>query len=183
MNRRTYLELMMKTGMLASLPFANALKSFGARSTEGFPESFFGEQDFAFIAIISETILPTTDTIGAIEAGVPHFIDLYVKNCYTDLRQKNYLDQLRKYHAYLSEKSIDLLKANVELTNQFIADEVSDSAEKRAYRDFIKQTKSMALKGYFTNQKAILQNLYYKAVPGSYNGCIDFSTIGKPWIN
>jgi hypothetical protein len=169
--------------MLASLPFAAALKSFGANSIEGFSEAFFNEQDLAFIAVISETILPTTETIGAIDAGVPHFIDLYVKNCYTETRKKNYLDLLKKYQVYLTEKSIDLLKVNDALTAQMIADEISEAAEKRVYRDFIKQTKSIALKGYFTNQKAIMQNLYYKAVPGSYNGCIDFSTIGKPWIN
>ncbi|MBY0480521.1 MAG: gluconate 2-dehydrogenase subunit 3 family protein [Chitinophagaceae bacterium] len=183
MNRRTYLELMMKTGLLASLPFANALKSYGAGIAEGLPEVFFSEEDFAFLAMISETILPKTDTIGAIEAGVPHFIDLYVKNCYTELRQNNYLDQLRKYREYLNAKSINLLKVNEDLTNQLIADELCDTADKRAYCDFIRQTKLMALKGYFTNQKAVMQNLYYKAVPGTYNGCIELSTIGKSWIN
>jgi phosphoenolpyruvate carboxylase len=173
----------MKTGLLASLPFTNALKSYGASSIEELPEAFFSEQEFAFIAIISETILPTTETIGAIDAGVPHFIDLYVKNCLNESRQKNYLDQLRKYQEYLIEKSLELAKVNELLTTQLIADEISIAADKRVYREFIKQTKSMALKGYFTNQKAVMQNLYYKAVPGSYNGCIDFSSIGKPWIN
>lgn len=183
MNRRTYLELIMKTGLLTSLPFANALKSYAANSNVALTEVFFSEQEFAFIAIISETILPTTDTIGAIDAGVPHFIDLYVKNCYAEFRQKNYLEQLSNYKAYLLEKSIDLVKTNATLTKQFIFDEQNESIDNKANRDFIRQTKSMVLKGYFTNQKAITQNLYYKAVPGTYNGCLELSTIGKSWIN
>jgi hypothetical protein len=173
----------MKTGLLASLPFANALKSYGAISSVEMPEVFFNEHDFVFISIISETILPTTETIGAIDAGVPHFIDLYVKNCFTETRQNNYLVLLKKYQAYLTEKSIDLLKLNDALTAQLIADEISEAVEKGGYRDFIRQTKSMVLKGYFTNQKAIMQNLYYKAIPGTYNGCVELSTIGKSWIN
>jgi hypothetical protein len=169
--------------MLTTLPFATALKSYGANSDERLLEAFFEEQDLAFIAVISETILPTTNTIGAIEAGVPHFIDLYVKNCFTETRQNNYFDQLRKYRAYLSGKSIELSKINEALTAQFIRDEISNTTETIIFRDFIRQTKSMVLKGYFTNQKAITQNLYYKAVPGTYNGCIELSTIGKSWIN
>lgn len=183
MNRRTYLELMAKAGLLASLPFSTAFKNYANAKNGAITEIFLNEQDFQFVATISETIIPKTDTIGAIEAGVPHFVDLYLKNCFTEAHQKTYLESLRKYNSYLIEKSVNLLEANEVLTKQLIADEVSITSEEKPFREFIRQTKSMVIKGYFCNQKAVVQNLYYKAIPGEYQACTNISTIGKAWIN
>jgi hypothetical protein len=173
----------MKAGLLASLPFSTAIESFANSSNHTYTDFFLNEEDFQFIAIISETIIPKTDTIGAIDAGVPHFVDLYIKNCFTESRQKIFLQSLRRYHDYLVGKSINVVAVNEALTKQFIADEISSSVEERPFREFIRQTKAMVVKGYFTNQKAVMQNLFYKAVPGEYQACIDTSTIGKAWIN
>jgi hypothetical protein len=175
--------MMMKAGLLASLPFSTAFESFANSANNTFLDIFLKEEDLQFIAVISETLIPKTETIGAIEAGVPHFVDLYVKNCFTESRQKNYLEILRKYHDYLVGKSISLATTNDALTKQLIEDEISTTLEGRPFRDFIRQTKSMVVKGYFTNQKAVMQNLFYKAVPGEYQACIEIKTIGKAWTN
>jgi gluconate 2-dehydrogenase gamma chain len=183
MNRRTYLELMMKAGLLATLPFSALLETHAAIPNNGFADLFLEEKDFQFLATISETIIPQTETIGAIEAGVHHFADLYIKHCFTESRQRNFVESLKKYYEYLNQNSIPIDKTNEALTKQFISDELSTSIETRPFKEFIRQTKIMVVKGYFTNQKAVQQNLYYKAVPGNYQACIDIATIGKAWIN
>ncbi|MGC6466075.1 MAG: gluconate 2-dehydrogenase subunit 3 family protein [Akkermansiaceae bacterium] len=77
--------------------------------TMAFPESAFAKmgepfdpQELTFfrpsqreqVAMIAEAIIPETDTPGAIEAGVPGWIEVIVKDCYTEEDQQIIIDGL-----------------------------------------------------------------------------------------
>ena len=46
------------------------------------------------VRVLAEMILPATDTPGAIEAGVPRFIEMMVADWYTDTERGIFLDGL-----------------------------------------------------------------------------------------
>jgi hypothetical protein len=179
MTRREYLEMIVKAGLVYSVPFATFL-SCEPREEISKP-LFFNEQEFGFMSVLTETIIPKTDTIGAIEAGVPHFIDIYMKYCADEVSQKEYLKNLNTYQTHLSDLKIGIEKPSAELTNQWTKDE--KSLDDKGVLDFMKRTKTMTLKGYFNDQKAIEQNLYYLPVPKEYKACVEVAEVGKMWIN
>jgi hypothetical protein len=181
MTRREYIEMMLKAGVLYALPFAGFISSCEtATDRRG---QFLNTEDFAFLECITESIIPQTNTIGAKEAGVPHFIDLYLQNCMDETSQKEYLKNLVSYRKYLSELNIDFDKPNERLTNQLVMNEKNKEKTDKKILDFIKSTKTLTLKGYFTNKVAIEQNLLYLPVPKEYKACINFSEVGKVWVN
>lgn len=179
MTRREYLETIVKAGLIYSVPFASFLSC--EPKEEANKPHFFNEKELEFLATLTETILPKTETIGAIEAGVPHFIDLYMQHCADENAQKDYRNNLELYQKHVSSLKIGLEKPSAELTNQWTNDEKNLSD--KSLLDFMKKTKTMTLKGYFYNQKAIEQNLYYLAVPKEYKACVEVAEVGKMWIN
>jgi gluconate 2-dehydrogenase gamma chain len=80
MERRELLKIMAMTmGSSVALP-----ETAFARIGEAFNPSdltFFRPAQKAQIAILAEAIIPKTDTPGAIEAGVPGWIEILVKDC------------------------------------------------------------------------------------------------------
>ncbi|MCH1510339.1 MAG: gluconate 2-dehydrogenase subunit 3 family protein, partial [Akkermansiaceae bacterium] len=49
--------------------------------------NFFRPAQRAQVAMIAEAIIPETDTPGAIEAGVPEWIEVIVKDCFEEADQ------------------------------------------------------------------------------------------------
>ncbi len=41
--------------------------------------------------------------------------------------------------------------------------------------------KELTVVGFFTSEPGATQVLQYKAVPGSYKGCIPLAEVGKTW--
>lgn len=68
-----------------------------ARMGEAYQEadlSFFRPAQKKQVAILAEAIIPKTDTPGAIDAGVPEWIEIIVKDCLEPDAQKNITDGL-----------------------------------------------------------------------------------------
>ena len=55
---------------------------------------FFRPAQRAQVAMIAEAIIPRTDTPGAIEAGVPGWIEVLVKDCFDTTDQRIIIDGL-----------------------------------------------------------------------------------------
>src|SRR5689334_20037420 len=96
MNRR---EAIQKTalalGYTIAAPLAGAVLN-GCKAKPGlaFTPKFFNEDQARLVSAFAETILPRTDTPGAIDAGVPGFIDDIVGTVYSAEQQKNFTDGL-----------------------------------------------------------------------------------------
>ena len=75
---------------------------------------FFSDDEFHLIEGISDALLPETSTPGALDAKVPYFIDLVVKNCMTNDDQqmiKKGLQQMNEQEKFLSLSSAEKLDA------------------------------------------------------------------------
>lgn len=126
--------------------------------------SFFAGGDFAVISRLAELIIPPTDTPGAIEAGVPSYIDLVVgqnpehQAVYRsglDWLERTAKDRYKKSFVQLSKrKQIALLKP---LSNAVDDGEIKGDGER-----FFAAIKSMTADGYYTSKPGMTTELGFK---------------------
>jgi Gluconate 2-dehydrogenase subunit 3 len=132
---------------------------------------FFTDDEFHLIEQVSDIILPKTSSPGALEARVPYFIDLVVKNCLNLADQKMIstgLLQLNKnpmggFSNLTPEKKLIEIKTIDEAAYK-------DVPDKAWFRLF----KKLAMIGYFTSQDGMTKALDYVKVPGDYKACIPY---------
>ncbi len=150
---------------------------------------FFNEDQALLVSQASEIILPKTDTPGANDVGVPHFIDSMVKDCYTEADQKKFLDGLNEFdqgsikvfgNRFIEgspEEQLDYLK---KVHDEAVNTHKSDPT---VPRPFILKLKELTMLGYFVSEPGATQVLQYVAVPGAYKGCIPLKEAGngKTW--
>ena len=148
----------------------------------------FANDDIAYLDEISETILPATNTPGAKEAKVGEFMARIVKDCYTERDQKIFLDGMQALNEASKKKNG---KSYMESTPEQRHDLLVDlDKEQKAYMDkkqkdepshYFRMMKELTLWGYFTSEPGATKALRYVAVPGKYEGCIDYKKGDKAW--
>jgi len=147
----------------------------------------------AIVSAVAEIMIPRTDTPGAIDVGVPGFIDLMLKDVYTQKDRERYLAGAAEFDAAAQgeqgKKFVTLESAQqVAHVRKFHdAAVVEESRLHRPHahlqRPFILMTKELTLLGFFTSQVGATQVLQYVAVPGSYHACVPLEQAGngKTW--
>jgi len=135
---------------------------------------FFSDDEFHLIEEITDALLPATSTPGALDAKVPFFLDLVVKNCLTKTDQqliKDGLEQMNDKEKYSSLSAVE--KSNV-------IKKIDEAAFKDdAGSTWFRILKKLSLIGYFTSQEGITKALNYVKVPGDYKACIPYKQGGK----
>jgi len=190
MDRR---EAIQKTAMMLGYAIsAPALMGIlnGCKTTPdlAFKPVFLSEDMARVIAEVAEIIIPKTDTPGAKDVGVPGFIDLMLKDCYTKEDQDRFVKGATDFDADAkatygdsfvycnAEKQKELV---YKYHNEAVAAMKSDSPPKD--RPFILVAKELTMLGFFTSEPGATQVLQYQAVPGSYKGCVPLSEVGRTW--
>jgi len=170
MNRRYLLKGMGAVVLYSSFPavVSEFLSSCKTKDKE-LRAGFFSDDEFHLIEGITDALLPATSTPGALDAKVPFFLDLVVKNCLTKEDQqtiKKGLQQMNEQRKFSSlstaEKSGTVKKLD---EAAFKAD--SDKA-------WFRIVKKLSLIGYFTSQEGMTKALNYVKVPGDYKACIPY---------
>jgi hypothetical protein len=148
----------------------------------------FSNDDVAFLDEVAETILPKTDTPGAKEAKVGEFMTRIVKDCYTEADQKIFLDGMQKLDAASKTKNgKSFMESTPEQRHDLLVDldkEAKDYMGKKKKEDpshYFRMMKELTLWGYFTSEPGATKALRYVAVPGRYDGCVDYKKGEKAW--
>ncbi len=128
------------------------------------PPVFFDKDEFAAVSRIADLIIPPTQTAGAVQAGVPSYIDLVVSR--NPEHQPIYKQGLSWVDRAASEKHA---KSFVQLTeDQQIAlltplceaadgDRLTNDGER-----FFRAIKNMTADGYYTSKAGLSGELGYK---------------------
>ena len=148
----------------------------------------FSNDDVAFLDEVSETILPATDSPGAKDAKVGEFMTTIVRDCYTPDNQKIFTDGIKKLNEASKQKNGKyFMDATPEQRHDLLVDL---DKEQKAYQaqkkkedptHYFRMIKELTLWGYFTSKPGANKALRYVAVPGRYEGCIDYKKGEKAW--
>ena len=148
----------------------------------------FSNTDIAFLDEVAETILPATDSPGAKEAKVGEFMTRIVKDCYTEADQKIFLDGMVKLDDASKKKNgKSFMDSTPEQRHDLLVDldkEQKDYMAQKKKDDpthYFRMIKELTLWGYFTSEVGAKKALRYVAIPGKYEGCIDYKKGDKAW--
>lgn len=176
-------------GALSASTIAGVLGGCKAGGPSWKPKLVTPEQN-ALIEILSELIIPATDTPGAMGVKVNQFIDLMLADWMTVGEREHFLKgladvdaQARKAHqlafsACTNVQQIEIMKA-LEADALKAAD--AQQSDDAALKPFFSHLKELTLIGYYTSETGATQELKYMAAPGQFKACMPFEEIERSW--
>jgi hypothetical protein len=132
---------------------------------------------------LGEIIIPTTDTPGAIAAGVHDFINHFAVYCATTEEQQQLLNGLKTIEA-AAQTRFNKAFISADKTQQFnLLNNIEKATDGFTTNDrkFFKQLKALVTFGYYTSEIGATKELAYLAIPGGYKGNFKFKEVGKAW--
>jgi len=156
-------------------PLARAL---AAEAVPGFSASQaqFTPEQRAQVAAISERIIPTTDTPGAISAGVPAFIEMMLADWYSPQERDDFLNGLGVVEG---RAWIQYEKTFPALTPQEQDEILTIAMQEHLGGDFFNHCKQMTILGYYTSEIGCKQERVYVPVPGHYDGRYPYAQVRR----
>ena len=155
---------------------------------------YFTPEQRSVVAAIAETIIPRTETPGAIDAGVPRFIELMLAQWCNDQERGIFeqgLVQLELQTRAEYGKRFDELEPSAGLkTLEALEADASESAwydMGNIRRDFISdapficQIKELTVWGFFTSEEGGSQVLRYDPMPMYFDGDIPLKPDDSSW--
>jgi hypothetical protein len=147
------------------------------------------------VSAVAEHIIPRTSTPGAIDAGVPAFIELMLQDCYKKTEQYSFLKGTKDLVKadFLGQSAagqvamLTLLESNTkDLMKSFSQKKikVGDNIDKDILEGangvpFWRLMKELTLLGYYTSEKGIQASFVYEPVPGKFELITDMKPTQK----
>jgi hypothetical protein len=139
---------------------------------------YFSASQGALVSAVADRIIPRTDTPGAVDVGVPAFIDLLYGEFMTDAERQLLTDGLARVEtaaAAAHRASFAALDAG---RQDAVLREIA-RAEEGAEPGFFALIRSATVLGYFTSEQVGREVLHYDPVPGRYDPCIPIDEVGR----
>jgi hypothetical protein len=197
MNRREVLQQVawLMGGAVSAPAILGVLNGCTAKPSAniGWQPTLLSAPQAELVTVVADLIIPRTDTPGAVDVGVPAFIDTMLKDVYAQDDRERYLSGLQAFDAAAqSEHGKPFVKLDetqrLALLRKFhdeaaAAERATDPRSESYNRPFVLMTKELTLLGFFTSQIGATKVLQYEAVPGRYQACIPISQAGngKNW--
>lgn len=156
--------------------------------------NYFSPVQRKIIAAMTEVIIPRTETPGAIDAGVPKYIELMVANWLNngergifdaglrDIEERVPREYGRPFHELEGEQQLRVMEA--------LEDAAADSPWYELgtlQRDFVNdapficQLKELTIWGFFTSEQGASQVLRYDAMPMYFDGDVPLEPGQSSW--
>ncbi|SIO23942.1 gluconate 2-dehydrogenase subunit 3 family protein [Algoriphagus halophilus] len=195
MNRRNALR---RTALLAGSAMAtptllSLLQSCKEQKRVDWVPQFLSQDQAVFVSSFVDTILPKTETPGALDVKVDIFIDLMYAKAYDEGAQQYVVAEIEKFNTNCKndfgdvfanltpeDKTAVLKKAEAE-TAKFNPGVWGTAVGEQKPVAYYRQLKSMALWAYFSSEEVGKNILSYDPIPGEYLGCIPLSDVGNTW--
>jgi hypothetical protein len=167
-----------RTALLAGVALAPEWLDFAVRAQGPASRTYLSTTQGAVLSAAAERILPRTDTPGAVDVGVPAFIDrFYGEFMNADDRQllAGVLDDIERAAGAAHGASFASLPAaqqDTVLRSIASAQQGKDPASFGLLR-------SVTILGYFTSEKVGRDILHYDPIPGAYDGCVPIDQVGR----
>ena len=193
MDRRELIQkaAMLLGGAVSSSAMAGVLAGcVSSPSAAGDKQTFFTPGEMKTATVMADQILPRTDTPGAIDVGVPAFMDRMMAGYYQD-RQRRILragleradkDAMAAHGQVFSALSSDQQVALMRVYDREAYDQNRRNANTpNADPHFFRIVKELTIVGFCTSEAGATKFLTYAPTPGPYRADIPYSEIGKAW--
>jgi hypothetical protein len=132
----------------------------------------------ALMTALSERVLPTTDTPGAIAAGVPAFIEKMLADWAAPADRAPIVAGLDTIEARsLSDYRRPAVQATPAQQDALLT--LAMNGQLPGGSDFFEAFRQLVITGYYTSEIGITQEREYLPVPGEYNGAFPYSQVNK----
>jgi hypothetical protein len=175
LNRRTLLlgAVLLVGGAVALTRFSR--KEGGGPGVQG---AAMDAEQYALLEQVCEVIIPTTDTPGAIVAGVPTFVRGMIEewsSAESRAQIAEVLEGIEKLAwSRFGAAFLELLPGRrLEIVSAF--DEERLGRQDPAYGKF----KHLVLVGYYQSEIGATQELRFELVPGAWRSCVPLTEIGR----
>ncbi|NKB98161.1 MAG: hypothetical protein GKR90_06655 [Pseudomonadales bacterium] len=180
LNRRQLLQGIL-SGVGASLSLAACANVQLFPDSSEFTPSFYTESEFKALSRLADLILPRTETPGAIDAGVPGFMDQLMTDWASSETQEKHRHGLHDVMQQLADNTsfteasdqTALLRLEKFDHDSFAAGEIASSPESVAY----KEIKSIIVRAYFTSELGATQELEWIPVPGRWDPAVPITSL------
>ena len=141
----------------------------------------FSDRERNAVAVLSEIIIPTTDTPGAISAGVPGYIEFMLGEWYEKDERTRFLIGIKQVVAYAEvQEKVDF--ANLSTEQQTAIVQTMHDGEMPVMQDggrvFFEHIKQLTLAGYYTSEIGMTVERIYLPVPGRFDGAYPYAEAG-----
>lgn len=201
MNRREFLQcaaILVSGGTASQLGFSLTQEQevylASAPDYNKGKSSYLNPGQRRIIAAMAEIVIPRTDTPGAIDAGVPNFIELMASDWLNEQEKAIFNAGLQDIEQRIPPaygKPFDQLDASVQLE---IMEELEAQASDSPWYDFgnvqrqfvsaapfICQVKELTIWGFFTSAAGSTQVLRYDPMPMAFDGELPLSPKDSTW--
>ncbi len=131
----------------------------------------------------TERILPKTDTPGANDALVHRYIDNAITNIYKTEDKVKFITGIETFDNISREKYkkkfIELNQEKMDDVLKILAQEWKES--KTGDNPIFKELRDLTVIGFATSEIGAKEFFFYDPIPGPYQGCINYSDIGKTY--
>lgn len=141
--------------------------------------TFLDVDNSKLVGVVTDIIIPTTDTPGAKEAKVDRFIDAMMGSWSPENRERFILGL-----AQFNEKSTlkfnkTFVKCSVEQQTEIVDEMVAEA--KKTNPHIFKSLRELTILGYCASEEGATSLLNYDPVPGPFKGCVPFSEVGSTY--
>jgi hypothetical protein len=178
-RRETLAAMVAAFGASAFAPLARAVayKPDPVINT-GPPAPVFTAAQRALVAALSERVMPTTDTPGAITAGVPAYIEHMLGDWAIDDERATIFGGLAAIDARsMADYRVPAVKATAAQQDALLTLAMNDKLP--GATDFFPAFKQLVITGYYTSEVGITQEREYLPVPGEYDGAYPYAKVKR----
>ena len=173
MNRRTALKRFALTGAVAM--FLPACVQDSRKVSSALENLNVTADDEELLALIAETLIPSTDKPGAKEVGAHVFALIMVNDCLPPAKKEAFMTSLRSFNAnapgpggkkFTEASSDERIEALRQLAKH-------DDSRVESLKEFYSTARGYIIQGYTTSQYFMTEVKQHKLVPGpAYKGCV-----------
>ena len=158
-DRRAFVQLATTFGLSLTVP------SLAAKS----PATPLTADEWTLIGEVSELIIPTTDSGGALAAGVPEFVKMMLSHWFSESERDNFISGMREFSAGKKDGKI-FAEMTARQKDQYFG-ELLATAEGGATAPrtpFVVLMKRLTIFGYYTSELGATTELHQQIAAARY---------------
>jgi len=171
-------EAIRRTALLAGVALAPDWLDFALRAQAPAARTYLSAAQGAALSAVAERILPKTDTPGAIDVGVPAFIDRFYGE-FMNAADRRLLASILEDIEQAARSAHSAAFASLASAQQDGVLRAVATAQQGKEPSSFGLLRSVTVLGYFTSEQVGKNVLHYDPVPGAYDGCVPIDQVGR----